>query len=76
MTGTKYTDPLQILLKGDHRVPTLAVVLMGAAKLVIVWSQRRKTRQDLEGLCEHSLKDIGITREQAEQESLKRFWMP
>lgn len=38
------------------------------------WSQRREERKQLNGLNERLLKDIGITRYDAEHEVAKPFW--
>lgn len=39
-----------------------------------VWRRRSRTRAELRQLEYASLVDIGITREQAEQEAAKPFW--
>jgi len=57
-----------------------AFVHQGAERLV-QWIEavsgmfrRRRQRQALLGLEDHLLADIGLTREQAEQEARKPFW--
>jgi hypothetical protein len=40
------------------------------------WSERRRQRLRLQELDEWMLKDIGITREEADGEVRKPFWMP
>lgn len=43
-------------------------------KTVVMWHSRARQRQELAQLSDDQLKDIGITREAAKQESLKCFW--
>ncbi|MGI9378143.1 MAG: DUF1127 domain-containing protein [Methyloligellaceae bacterium] len=38
------------------------------------WYERWRQRADLKQLNYHMLRDIGITREQAQRESSKPFW--
>ena len=76
MTGTKVKLPMRSALEGGHNIPTLAVLLIWAANVLTVWSHRSQSRAKLTELNRHRLKDIGISREEAEVESLKRFWMP
>ncbi|MDX6750888.1 DUF1127 domain-containing protein [Geminicoccaceae bacterium 1502E] len=44
------------------------------ADLVLLWLERYRQRRDLAGLDDHLLKDIGISRADAWQESAKPFW--
>lgn len=39
-----------------------------------VWRRSYTTRRELSNLSEHSLKDIGVTREQAYRESVRHYW--
>jgi uncharacterized protein YjiS (DUF1127 family) len=39
-----------------------------------VWAQRARTRQQLESLDSHLLRDIGLTRHDVVLETKKRFW--
>ena len=39
-----------------------------------LWQQRARGRQQLRDLDDHALRDIGITRLQAEAEAAKPFW--
>lgn len=41
---------------------------------VLTWNDRRRQRRELLELDEHLLKDIGITRVDAEWEGRKPFW--
>ncbi|TDQ82169.1 uncharacterized protein YjiS (DUF1127 family) [Dongia mobilis] len=38
------------------------------------WRERVRSRRDLMRLSEHQLKDIGLSRQDAEQEWQKPFW--
>ena len=42
--------------------------------LIRLWSQRSHTRYELRHLDESSLRDIGLTRSEAESEAAKPFW--
>ena len=39
------------------------------------WAHNARSRQALRALPQHLFDDVGMTRAQAEAESLKRFWM-
>ena len=60
------TSLAEVLWSGPHRV--LATIQ--------VWSDRRRQRLRLQELEDWMLKDIGITREEADGEVRKPFWMP
>ncbi|RTZ15219.1 DUF1127 domain-containing protein [Vibrio aquaticus] len=38
------------------------------------WWRNFRTRKQLSNLPEHLLKDVGLTKEQAHQESIRHFW--
>ncbi|MEM8790117.1 MAG: DUF1127 domain-containing protein [Pseudomonadota bacterium] len=40
-----------------------------------VWAQRARSRRHLSDLPPHLLRDIGVTREEAEHEASKPFWL-
>ena len=42
--------------------------------LLMTWAQRYYSRQELLGLTDHTLRDIGIDRADAMREGRKRFW--
>ncbi|WCP67677.1 DUF1127 domain-containing protein [Vibrio tubiashii] len=42
--------------------------------LIKRWWRNYRTRKQLENLPEHLLDDLGLTKEQAHQESIRRFW--
>lgn len=39
------------------------------------WQRRSRSRQELQGLSEATLRDIGITRCDVQREANKPFWM-
>jgi uncharacterized protein YjiS (DUF1127 family) len=41
-----------------------------------LWKQRRHGRRDLRGLDDRMLRDIGLSRAEAEREAHKPFWRP
>lgn len=43
-------------------------------RLLATWMQRIDSREKLKALSDHSLKDIGLTRLEIEQEIRKPFW--
>lgn len=42
--------------------------------VLLVWEQRLKDRDTLDGMSESRLRDIGLTRKQAIREARKPFW--
>lgn len=67
------SHPKLHFLAGRKAVTFLQVVAMGA-KTVAIWSQRRKSRQELRYLDDHLLKDIGLEPGEALRESRRPFW--
>jgi uncharacterized protein YjiS (DUF1127 family) len=55
----------------DSRRPGRAV---WATNLVEAWIERYRQRRALLELSDHMLKDIGISRSEAEREGRKPFW--
>lgn len=45
-----------------------------AQVVIAAWSKRARTRRQLRHLPPHLLRDIGLTSEQADQETEKPFW--
>lgn len=45
-----------------------------AFDILLLWLERRRERRRLAGLSDHVLKDIGLTRVDAEGEARKAFW--
>lgn len=61
--GSRVTTP-------DH----LGRVLKRCLTLLLVWEQRLKDRDTLQGMSQSRLRDIGLSRRQAMQEARKPFW--
>lgn len=47
-----------------------------ASNLLARWIDASRSRQTLDDLDEHMLRDIGITRDEALREARKFFWQP
>jgi uncharacterized protein YjiS (DUF1127 family) len=60
-------DADHAIASGVHQVSALAHTLRR-------WGQRRHQRQALQDLDAHQLRDIGISREDAQREASKPFW--
>ena len=56
--------------------PRLAVWTRRGIELVLSWQEVARQRRALLALNEHMLKDIGITRADAEREASRPFWDP
>lgn len=63
-------------LSARSTLPLVSQVAIKVAYLYLLWSQRRRTRTVLRDLSEHSLRDIGLTSDQAHTEANKWFWRP
>lgn len=56
------------LLTSAPALPALAQLALRVAVAATVWDMRRKTRHGLRHLSDHQLRDIGLTRDDAERE--------
>ena len=54
----------------------LAVIVRAVAGRIEDWAERARQRRALRELSDHMLKDLGITRYDAEFEARKPFWRP
>ena len=52
----------------------LVLPLVAGLMLIARWLERARQRRALAALDDHSLRDIGITRFEAERETQKPFW--
>jgi uncharacterized protein YjiS (DUF1127 family) len=50
--------------------------LLAASQTIFTWIERSRQRRQLAALSDHSLKDLNISRADAEAEYRKRFWRP
>jgi uncharacterized protein YjiS (DUF1127 family) len=48
----------------------------GLVEQLLHWHDRVRQRRHLQALDEHMLKDVGLTRADAELETSKPFWLP
>ncbi len=62
------------LLNDQARLPPVAHVLIALAVMVTKWDRYRRTRKALNGLEQHLLEDVGLTRDVAYNEARKPFW--
>lgn len=78
MTGFA-TDPRGTLTVGHSGAPgafqrRLASLPARIFDLLLTWQERAEARSHLAGLNDHLLKDMGLTRADAQRESDKHFW--
>jgi uncharacterized protein YjiS (DUF1127 family) len=77
MTPAATTGPTQLAhLAASATLPVGARVAVRVAYLLLVWSERRRSRGQLRDLPPHLLRDIGRTAPEARAESRKPFWRP
>ena len=77
MTSFIRTD--RTALEGLSTRSTLPAPSLIAVKLAwayVLWSQRRESRKHLARLDDHLLRDIGLSRKEADLEMRKPFWRP
>ena len=60
----------------DMRNSWFEATLQGAVQHFTAWRERAHERQLLSQLTDRELKDIRLTRQQAEVEAAKPFWKP
>ena len=70
------TDNIALLmdLSVTRRLPVLSRILITGAVQLAKWDQNARTRRSLGQLSAAQLRDIGITREQANAEFKRGFW--
>ena len=68
------THDALIRLNAAHKLPFLAAVAVRFANAVVRWETTRRTRVHLRTLDDHLLRDIGVTRAEAQAESSRLFW--
>ena len=59
---------------GAQLFSTLMQSAAALAETFMLWQERARQRRNLSGLDDHLLKDIGISRADAEAEAIKSFW--
>jgi len=73
MNTAAFADTLPARWSAGDAAPA-ASWIDGAAGLLARWLDASRSRQTLEDLDEHLLRDIGITRDEAQHEARKFFW--
>lgn len=73
---TRTDTPALEQLSARTTLPVPSRVAVELAWLYLVWTQRRKGRQELARLDDHLLLDIGLTPKEAHLETRKWFWRP
>ena len=53
---------------------TLATMVTRAVDRILLWMERARQRRLLDALSDHMLKDMGLSRFEADREARKRFW--
>ncbi len=61
-------------LEANHPLPALGEAAVGFAVLLTKWRLRSHTRMVLKQLTDSELKDIGLSRRQANTEARRLFW--
>ena len=69
-----YLGAHTVLGRNAPNLPLIAQVAVSFADLVVIWSERHKTRKRLRKLPPHLLCDVGITRTMSVEEARKPFW--
>ena len=67
-------NPALMLLTDSPRLPLIAALAVQFAATVTKWEQRRRSRVNLGNLDDRLLKDVGLTRTQADREVKRYFW--
>jgi len=74
MTRAMHTSAL-LLLNDSPRLPLIAALAVRFAATVTQWERRRRSRVNLGKLDDRLLKDVGLTRHQADREAHRQFWI-
>ncbi|WP_299686857.1 DUF1127 domain-containing protein [uncultured Tateyamaria sp.] len=61
-------------LTAQNRIPVASVVAVRVAVLLSKWAMHRRSRLALKDLPDHLLRDVGLTRAEADTESRRVFW--
>jgi uncharacterized protein YjiS (DUF1127 family) len=64
-------ESIRLFTNQSSRAGSLAVRLTAVLE---TWADRRRQRLTLQGLSDYALKDIGLSRSEAEREARKPFW--
>ncbi|MCG7518344.1 DUF1127 domain-containing protein [Ruegeria sp. Ofav3-42] len=67
-------NPALMLLNDSPRLPMIAALAVRFAATVTKWERQRRSRINLSQLDDRMLKDVGLTRGQADREIKRYFW--
>lgn len=73
MTRAMHT-PALLLLNDSPRLPLIASLAVRFAATVTKWERQRRSRVNLSMLDDRLLRDVGLTRHQANREINRPFW--
>ncbi|WP_170769722.1 DUF1127 domain-containing protein [Ruegeria lacuscaerulensis] len=73
MTRAMHT-PALLLLNDSPRLPLIASLAVRFAATVTKWERQRRSRVNLSKLDDRLLRDVGLTRDQANREIERPFW--
>ena len=74
MTAKRANMPTAFLRLVNDVARTLALWPLRLADMLQLWLARYRGRRKLDALSDHVLKDMGISRPDADREAMKRFW--
>jgi uncharacterized protein YjiS (DUF1127 family) len=66
--------PALLLLNDSPRLPLIASLAVRFAATVTKWERQRRSRVNLSMLDDRLLRDVGLTRHQANREINRPFW--
>ncbi len=72
-SAANHARPLHYL-QSRRNLPPMGMLALRIAVVLTKWDQRRRTRKALYNLSNSDLKDIGLTRDQANTEAGRPFW--
>jgi len=52
----------------------VAILVAGVAAMLAEWRRRARARAELGRMSDRELRDLGVTRAEAEREALRPFW--
>ena len=74
---TMFSVPqISSVITGARSTPAGHVLSRRFAQTVFLWHERARQRRHLQGLSDHMLRDIGLTRADVHAECSKPFWCP
>ena len=68
------TRPDLAWLTAQNTLPVTAEIALRVAVVLARWSERARTRRQLNELDDHLLRDVGLDRRTAQHEARRMFW--